>query len=251
MSKIPADYSRLEHELQQTRQQVDMLLYTLSHDLRTPAMTALGFADLLASEVTHLSPSAQQYLEHIRASTNRQVTMIEQLIELTGLLRAPMHIENIDLSQLCTEVMNEVQAKTRASAHIDLQATPLIRGDRAMLKKLLHNLIDNAVKFTRRCAQPQITFTAQAQNDATWYSLTDNGVGFDPENAGRLFQPFRRLHPSKQFSGIGMGLATAALIVQRHHGQIVAEGEPDKGATIRFRLAAKDDTPALIETRNS
>jgi signal transduction histidine kinase len=236
MPQTPAGHSRIEHELQQTGQQLDMLLYALSHDLRTPAMTALGFADLLASEVTNLSPSAQQYLDHIRSSTNRQVMMIEQLIELTKLLRVPMRNEDIDLAQLCKETLDELQTKAHTSAHIDIQPLPIVRGDRALLKKLLRSLADNALKFTRHAAQAQITLSTQERDGATWFSMTDNGVGFDPDNAGHLFQPFRRLHPSKQFSGIGMGLATAAVIVQRHYGQIAAEGMPDKGATIRFTL---------------
>ena len=229
------------HQVQQLQQQLDGLLSSLSHDLRTPTMTILGFTDLLA---TDLPQSAQnealhQYLEHIRSSANRQIVLIESLIELVRLSRQTMKMQDIDLSECCLQVWHALPVTARERIVFDVDTTPLTRGDSVLLQLLLRVLLDNAVKFTRDVASPHIRFSACEMNGNAGYSLTDDGVGFQPENATRLFQPFRRLHSNKDYPGVGIGLATAALIVRRHGGDITAEARPNAGTTISFYLQSR------------
>jgi light-regulated signal transduction histidine kinase (bacteriophytochrome) len=104
---------------------------------------------------------------------------------------------------------------------------------------VITNLVDNAWKYTTKTAEPRIRFWAEQTGDGpTWYCLADNGVGFNPAHASQLFQPFKRLHRQDEFVGIGIGLATVQRIVQRHGGEIRADGEPGRGVTFRFTLQA-------------
>lgn len=227
-----------QQQIQQLQQQLDGLLYSLSHDLRTPAMTILGFADLLTADLPQSTQTEalHQYLDHIRRSANRQVVMIESLMELARLLRQPMTLQDVNLSEYCLQVWQTFPATVRERVALDVDATPMAKGDPVLLQKLLQVLLDNAVKFTSNVQSPHIRFTACEMNGNPGYSLIDNGVGFQPESATRLFQPFRRLHSNKDYPGVGMGLATAALIVRRHSGDIAAEGRLNGGTTVRFYL---------------
>ncbi|HSW27702.1 MAG TPA: ATP-binding protein, partial [Burkholderiaceae bacterium] len=110
---------------------------------------------------------------------------------------------------------------------------------------VITNLVDNAWKYTAKTAEPRIRFWAERTDDGqTWYCLADNGAGFNPAHASQLFQPFKRLHRQDEFVGIGIGLATVQRIVQRHGGEIRADGEPGRGVTFRFTLqAVASDSP--------
>ncbi len=230
----------LEQQLEQMRQQQEMLLYTLSHDLRTPVMTILGFTDMLVADLKDGSDDqvARQYLEHIRNSASRQATLIENLLKLSRLMRQLLHPEPVDLTRIAFDYWQaDPQLADNKGIAVKLQPTPAATGDRALLTLAIHALLGNAVKFTSKQASPEIIFGAEQTNGVVTYFVRDNGVGFNIERAERLFQPFRRLHSSKDYDGLGMGLATAALIIQRHNGRLWADSAIDQGTTMRFTLA--------------
>ena len=236
----------LEQQLEQMRQQQEMLLYTLSHDLRTPVMTILGFTDMLVADLKDVSEdqNARQYLEHIRNSASRQATLIENLLRLSRLMRQPMHPETVDLTRVAFDYWQaDPQLADNKGIAVKLQPTPAATGDPALLTLVMHALLGNAVKFTGKCANPDITFGAEQTDDTVTYFVRDNGVGFNVERAERLFQPFRRLHSSKDYEGLGMGLATSALIIQRHHGRLWADSVVDHGTTMRFTVGKVSATP--------
>jgi signal transduction histidine kinase len=113
-------------------------------------------------------------------------------------------------------------------------------GDASLLRSALLNLIENAWKFTRRQPQPRIEFGSALDGNTPVFFVRDNGAGFDPAMADRLFLPFQRLHPASEFEGTGVGLATAERIIRRHGGRIWAQGEPGRGATFHFTLQGEN-----------
>lgn len=229
----------LEQQLEQMRQQQEMLLYTLSHDLRTPVMTILGFTDMLMTDLKEVSEDqiARQYLEHIRNSASRQAMLIENLLKLSRLMRQVMHPESVDLTRIAFDYW-QVNPKLSDNKRIAvrLHPTPPATGDRALLTQVVHALLDNAVKFSSKLDHPDICFDAEQTDGEVTYCVRDNGVGFNIHRAERLFQPFRRLHSNKDYDGLGMGLATTALIIQRHNGRLWADSTVDQGTTMRFTL---------------
>ena len=240
-SEAQRQISELEQQLQHMQQQQEVLLYTLSHDLRTPVMTILGFTDMLLADMKDSSEDqmARQYLEHIRNSASRQATLIESLLKLSRLSRQGLHPDSVDLTRIAFDYWQD-QPDTPEIKRIAVKfaATPSVRADRQMLTTAMHALLDNAVKFTSKVAAPEISFGTEQLDGITTYFVRDSGVGFNVERAERLFQPFRRLHSSKDYDGLGMGLATSALVIQRHRGKLWADSAVNSGTTMRFTLGS-------------
>ncbi|MGE0113651.1 MAG: ATP-binding protein [Steroidobacteraceae bacterium] len=229
----------LEQQLEYMRQQQEMLLYTLSHDLRTPVMTILGFTDMLLGDLKDSSDEqmTRQYLEHIRNSATRQASLIESLLKLSRISRQGLHPEPIDLTRIAFDYwQSQPELADNKRIAVKLQPTPPAVGDRQLLTLVVHALLDNAVKFTSKLTAPEICFGAEQTDGMATYFVRDNGAGFNAERAERLFQPFRRLHSSKDYEGLGMGLATTAMIIQRHHGRLWADSAVDQGTTMRFTV---------------
>ena len=220
------------------RRELELLLHSLSHDLRTPAMTVLGFAELLAEQLpaTARTETAGQYLQHIRSSAQRQLAVIEKLQEYTRWSYQPMQRERIDMSLLCRQAWQQFPATQRDRVDFSLGTLPTAQGDRSLLVVVWQALLDNALKFTRHVDAPRITCQTLAENGVTWFTVTDNGLGFHPDQAEHLFRPFQKLHANKQYEGPGMGLCIAARIIERHHGRIEMHGQPNQGTTVRFCL---------------
>jgi len=239
LSEATQQIGVLEQQVQHLQQQQEVLLYTLSHDLRTPVMTILGFTDMLLADLKDTSEDqmARQYLEHIRNSASRQATLIECLLKLSRLSRQLMHPESVDLTRIAFDYWQDRPdvSEIRRIA-VKFTPTPPAHGDRQMLTTVMHALLDNAVKFTSKVPAAEIVFGAEQTDQGTTYYIRDSGVGFNSERAERLFQPFRRLHSSKDYDGLGMGLATCAMVIQRHHGRLWADSSIDRGTTMRFTL---------------
>jgi light-regulated signal transduction histidine kinase (bacteriophytochrome) len=124
----------------------------------------------------------------------------------------------------------------RSAAEVDVQPLPPATGDRSLLRQVLTNLLDNALKFSRHAPRPRVEVAGRREDGRSIYSVRDNGVGFDMRHADKLFGVFQRLHPAEDFEGTGIGLATVRRIVHRHGGRTWAEGEVDRGATFYFSL---------------
>jgi signal transduction histidine kinase len=155
--------------------------------------------------------------------------LITALLTLSRLTRAEMKISTIDFSNLIDEVAVEAAPGVAVNVQPDLK----VRGDAAMLRVAIDNLIRNAAKFTAKQADPKIWV---GRTDYAFF-VRDNGVGFNPEYKGKLFRPFERLHSARDYPGTGIGLATVQRIIARHGGRVWAESEPDNGATFWFTLA--------------
>lgn len=223
-------------ELEAANNELAAFTHSVSHDLRAPLRRIEGFGRALAEEYrAALGDNGGHYLERIRAGVAEMGDMVDAFLELARASRGEMAPEPVDLSALAREVAADL-AEREPDRKVALSVEPglSVRGDRRLLKAALTNLLDNAWKYTREAANPAVRVGRLAVDGRTAFFVRDNGIGFDPAFASRLFRPFNRLHPGEQYEGCGIGLATVQRIVARHGGRVWAEGMPGQGATILF-----------------
>jgi len=235
LERAVADRTR---ELLHLNRELEAFSYSVSHDLRAPVRALAGFAQALTEEyAARLDGPGLDYLARIRAASRRMSMLIDDLLQLSRVSRAELRRQKLDLTALVREVVAEVQDR-EPGRRIDWRIQPGVEADAdaRLLRVALVNLLENAMKFTRPAAEPRIEFEAREGPEGRSYLVRDNGAGFDMAYAGRLFQPFQRLHTPEEFEGTGVGLATLQRIVHRHGGRAWAEGRPGQGATFQFTL---------------
>jgi len=225
-------------ELQASNEELEAFSYSVSHDLKAPLRRIKSFSMMLADELgPAVTGKAGEYLERIKFAAAGMGALIERLLLLSRTGRAHMSFTKVPLQELTAEVINELSAET-ASRKIEwiTDRLPQVRGDRAMLKQVLINLLGNAVKYTRPRDKARIKIYARRKAAETVITIEDNGVGFDMAYAGRLFGVFQRLHSEKEFEGSGIGLNTVRRIITGHGGKVWAEGQTGKGSSFSFSI---------------
>ncbi len=229
-----------QRALESATHELEAFTYSVSHDLRAPLRAIEGFSQVL-QEVSagQLDATGQMYLDRIRAAAQRMSRLIDGMLHLSRITRAPLHHATVDLSATAHSVLEALQsAEPPRVVEIVVQDDVTVRGDPALLRAVLENLLGNAWKFTSRRVDARIELTASSVADETVIRIRDNGAGFDMAYANRLFAPFARLHSATEFPGTGVGLATVQRIVLRHGGRVWAEGDVDKGASFYVALPA-------------
>jgi signal transduction histidine kinase len=226
-------------ELETLNHELEAFSYSVAHDLRSPATSMEGFAQLLReSQLDRLDESGRECLDHISAAAQRMQGLINDLLGLSRIVLAPMTRGPVDLSALAHELIAGLRAGAPGRvAEVSIAPNLIAYGDQGLLRIVLENLLSNAWKFTSK--RPTARIEVSADTDAAGgvaYLVRDNGAGFDPRYAERLFAPFQRLHSQQQFPGTGVGLATVRRIVHRHGGTILATASPEGGACFRFTL---------------
>jgi len=225
-------------QLEAANAELEAFSYSVSHDLRAPLRHVDGFVKLLEREQPPATDKAAHYLKTIARSARKMAVLIDDLLTLSRAASAPLEKHDVQLGQLVNEIVNDLRPECAdRSIEWRIGALPTVRGDRALLRIMLQNLLANAVKYSRASDPAVIEVGAEpaAGGEAAVY-VRDNGVGFDMHHRHRLFGVFQRLHSDEQFEGTGVGLATARRIVHRHGGRIWAESEPGQGATFWFTL---------------
>ncbi|HEY6091804.1 MAG TPA: ATP-binding protein [Gemmatimonadales bacterium] len=226
--------------LQATNAELESFSYSVSHDLRAPLRAIHGFARILVEDhKAQLDPEAQRLLGVIDQNTRRMGQLIDDLLSFSRLGRQEISASRVNMEELARSVAEEVRRADPERAHppdIRIAALPAAQGDRALLRQVMSNLLQNAAKFTRGRTQPVIEVGTQPDGEQNAYFVKDNGAGFDPRYMDKLFGVFQRLHPVEEFEGTGVGLAIVKRIVQRHGGRVWAEGQVDAGATFYFTL---------------
>jgi len=231
--------ARLHRELDHARGELEAFNYSVSHDLRAPLRAIDGFTQALAEDnAADLDARGRGYIERVRNAVARLNTYVEALLDLSRLSRSPLSFEAVDLSALATGVAAELRrAHPERTVAVEIEGALTATGDRRLVTVLLTHLLGNAWKFTARRSDARIE-VRRVPGDEPAFSIRDNGAGFDPAYATRLFAPFQRFHSAADFEGTGVGLATAQRIVTRHGGRIWAESAVDQGATFFFSLGA-------------
>ena len=226
-------------ELAVVNQELEAFSYSVSHDLRAPLRHIHGYVEML-QRVTdgQLSDKAKHYLETITDASEEMGQLIDDLLAFSRVGRAEILGTAVPLGELVQDAIRGLEMATAGRAiawHI--APLPTVVGDAALLKQVLTNLIDNAIKYSRTRDPAAITIGSTGEEGGrVVLFVRDNGVGFDMQYAHKLFGVFQRLHRPEQFEGTGIGLATVRRIVTRHGGRAWAEGAINEGATIYFTL---------------
>jgi PAS domain S-box-containing protein len=222
--------------------ELETLLYSVSHDLRTPVRHIGGFAELLLQDGgPGLDPAVRHYASRIGEGASRMGGMLDDLMQLSRLGRQDMLRRPVDFTTLVEDEVSLLQSETEDRL-IDwvVEPLPMLDCDPALAKIAVANLLSNAVKFTRTRARPSIRIRPVRADDQDGIAVQDNGVGFKMAYAGKLFGLFQRLHRSDEFEGDGAGLAFVQRIAQRHGGRVWAESEVDEGATFYITFGGPD-----------
>ena len=225
-------------ELRVANRELEAFSGSVSHDLRAPLRTIDGLLHVVQEDFGAGVPAeARQHIEAISAQASRMSELIEDMLRLSRLGREPLQKRSVDMRGLVQEVVVELRAAEAArTLDIRIGDLPEVQADPSLLRQVWVNLVANALKFTRRRASALIEIGGEARGADKLYSIRDNGAGFDPRRAERLFGIFQRLHAAKDFEGTGVGLSIARRIIERHGGSIWAESEPDRGAAFHFTL---------------
>ena len=229
--------AELSDELQKSNKELEAFSYSVSHDLRAPFRHIVGYAELLGEREPQLSGPSQHYLRSIRESALSAGRLVDDLLAFSRLGRASLARARIDTVKLFDEVRRSLEPEwTGREVEWRVEPLPNAYGDPSMLRQVLLNLVDNALKYSRGRSPAVVAVSGETLPDQVVFTVADNGVGFDMAYVDKLFGVFQRLHRAEEFEGTGIGLALARRIVERHDGRIWAEAEPGRGATFRFAL---------------
>jgi signal transduction histidine kinase len=226
-------------ELAAANKELEAFAYSASHDLRAPLRGIDGFSRILQEDYgDRLDETGRSHLERVRRAAQHMGELIDDLLNLSMAGRQEMQPGTVDLSGMAQELIGELTQGV-AQRELEIRVAPgcTATGDARLLRVALRNLLDNALKYTSRQPRARIEFGRVQSDGLPAFLVRDNGAGFDMQFAGRLFEPFQRLHPREQFDGTGVGLATVARVVARHGGRIWAEAAPGAGATFYFTLS--------------
>jgi PAS domain S-box-containing protein len=221
--------------------ELETVLYSVSHDLRSPLRQLLGFSHLLLEEsVREPDVVALQYARRIHEAADRMTTLVDDLINVSRIGRQDIMRRPVQLTPLVEDVIGQLRASTTGRT-IDwqLDELPTVDGDPVLLKLALGHLLSNAVKFTRQRDRAAIHVRPVESDGQIGVAVEDNGVGFKMTYAGKLFGLFQRLHRADEFEGNGAGLAIVQRVAHKHGGRVWAEAEPDKGATFYLTLGTR------------
>lgn len=227
------------NKLAEANKELETFSYTVSHDLRAPLRSMIGFGEMLLEQYqATLGTEGQDYLRRIVNAGRRMGTLVDGLLSLARLSRQEVQRADADLSKLSL-LLREQLVSSEPDRKVDFVIEPNLKaiGDPRLLDLVLQNLISNAWKFTSKRDGAKIEVGQTKQNNENVFFVKDNGAGFDMKYAGKLFNPFQRMHTESEFAGTGIGLATVQKIIHRHGGRIWAQSAKDQGTTFFFTLS--------------
>jgi two-component system sensor histidine kinase/response regulator len=234
-------------QLAAANKELEAFSYSISHDLRAPLRHIDGFARLIEEHSSQLDPEVQQHLQRIQEGARKMGGMIDDLLNLARLDHRGLALQMTPLNPLVENVLRDLESET-ANRTIDWRVglLPAVNCDPGLVQQLFVNLLSNAVKYTRRCERAVIEIDQSTVEGELVFFVRDNGAGFDPKYADKLFGTFQRLHTDEEFEGTGVGLATVQRIVRKHGGRVWAEAETNKGATFYFTLSEASSTAGVV-----
>jgi light-regulated signal transduction histidine kinase (bacteriophytochrome) len=227
--------------LEAANRELEAFNYSVAHDLRAPLRGIDSFSQLLVERYSQqLDSEGLAYLNRVRAAAGRMSQLIDALLALAQVGRSQLQPIDLDFSHLVQSVATEVAAANPGRS-VPVVVAPGMRayGDPRLLRIVVANLLENAWKFTVRRPRPAVEVGRRQNTVLPTYYVRDNGAGFDPAYASRLFGAFQRLHPDREFPGTGIGLAIVQRVIARHGGTVWADSRPDQGATFYFTLPAR------------
>jgi PAS domain S-box-containing protein len=242
-TRVAAALASRKRDIDRADQNLSSFTYSVSHDLRSPLRALAGYSSLLLQECGDaLGEEGRGYAARIEAASKQMSALIDDLLDLSRITRADLHLQTVDLSAEIDDIAGQLQRREPGrDVEFRIQRLVLARADPALIRTVLQNLVANAWKFTANRTGALIEFGTTPTGDAPICCyVRDNGVGFDPLYVSKLFQPFQRLHSVGEFPGTGIGLASVRQIIERHGGHAWAEGTVGEGAAIYFTLDAEE-----------
>src|SRR6202048_5239023 len=228
--------AELTKQLEAAVRDLESFSYCVSHDLRAPLRAIGNFSSILHKEYADkLDPEGRRLIAVVRKNAGRMGMLIKDILAFAHAGDRELILADIDLEALSRDVLQEL-TPSFAGRRVSVQMHDLshIRADTAANRKVLFNLLANAIKFTRPRELAQIEIRATVTGNESICSVADNGVGFEPEYGHRLFSIFQRPHDAEEFEGTGVGLGIVKRIIDKHGGRVWAEGSPGVGAAFFF-----------------
>ena len=229
---------RQAEELVRSNSELDQFASIASHDLQEPLRKVRTFTERVSdTEADNLSERGQDYLRRANSSAERMQVLIEDLLRFSRVTTHARPFAPVDLAAVTAEVLDDLSEQVRrAGARVEVGALPTIRADAPQMRQLLQNLISNALKFRRDDVAPVVRVDCEVRGGWLTLTVADNGIGFDPQYAQRIFRVFERLHGRGTYPGTGIGLALCRKIAERHGGTVAASSTPGEGATFTVTL---------------
>jgi len=228
-------------QLADANRELEQFASSVSHDLRAPLRQIAGYAELIRKELPAEAGhgTLERYLGFLSEAAQHAQELVRDVLEFSRVTAAGLHPQRVAIASLVGEVQRMLPTDHRSlPVRWEIGALPEVTGDPTLLRLVFQNLLENALNFTGRRSEAVIRVSHAQRGGEHVFSVADNGIGFDPSQAHRLFQPFQRLHSQEEYSGSGIGLANVARIVKRHGGRVWAEGKPGEGAAFHFTLPA-------------
>lgn len=220
-------------QLESANREMEAFCHAVTHDLRAPLRAINGFAALLGEALPADDQEQRLLIGRIRGNTLRMDRLMEDILAFSHLSQAVPRHHEIDMEALAQDAADEFREQF-PQTKVVIGTLPKAFGDEAMLRQVWVNLIGNGLKYSSRAAAPRVEIGSREIEGVRTYFVGDNGVGFDPQHTGKLFEAFQRLHRDADFPGTGLGLAIVKRVVERHGGRVWCESEPDKGAQFYF-----------------
>ena len=228
-------------QLEEANKELESFAYSVSHDLRAPLRAIAGFSKFLCEDFsTKLNSEGKRLLGLIRSNTKKMDKLIIDILALSRVSRGEPRVSKVNMTKMAISMFNEVaSSEIKGKLKFAIDELPEVNADPTYIKQVWINLISNAVKFSSLKRKPEINIGSFTEKGFYVYFISDNGVGFNPEYAHKLFGVFQRLHKTDEFEGSGVGLAIVQRIIHRHGGKVWAEGKENSGATFYFSLPLK------------
>jgi two-component system, sensor histidine kinase and response regulator len=236
--ELAAARADLVRDLEHKNRELESFSYAVSHDLRAPLRRIESFARALTeSQADTLDATGVRFLDRIREASQQMSQLIDDVLHLSRLTRAELRDQELDLSAIVSMILDRFkEAEPERPVEVKIRPGVTATGDAQLLQVALHNLLENAWKFTGKQPAARIEFGVTNIASEPTFFVRDNGAGFDMSYVERLFGPFQRLHLTSEFPGTGIGLATVQRIIHRHGGRVWAEGTVGQGATFHFTI---------------
>jgi light-regulated signal transduction histidine kinase (bacteriophytochrome) len=218
--------------------ELEQFAYLTSHDLQEPLRKITAFGDLLAeTEAERLSDEGKDHIQRMQKAARRMSELISALLSFSRLSREKERTVEVDLNVLLAEIVEDLEiAIKKAGATVHVAPLPPVEGRPIQLRQLFQNLLGNALKFRREGTAHEVRVESKLEAGRLLIVITDNGVGFEPQYAERIFKIFQRLHGRNAFEGTGIGLAVCQRVAVNHGWKIRAIGRPNEGATFELDL---------------
>jgi PAS domain S-box-containing protein len=228
-------------QLEAVNKELEAFSYSVSHDLRTPLRAISGYSNMLKEDYeTELDAEGKRIVRNIMSNAKMMGQLIDDLLAFSRLGKKELMRTKVDMQSLASAIVNELLSHEPENKYnIRIGLLPPAEADPVMIKQAIMNLIGNAIKYSSKKADPEIEIGHKDGGTNTIYFIKDNGAGFDMAYADKLFGVFQRLHSQEEFEGTGVGLALVKRIIDKHKGEIWAEGQENVGATFYFSLPKK------------